>query len=78
MAEWGPGKELMEGRPCRVHSQEGIECVKKVSSWMKKVSSWMKMSGSCKRLKGKVRINSMKARLYVYRFFKKIFLKKLL
>ena len=42
MAEWGPGEELMEGRPCRVHSEEGIECVKKVSSWMK-------MSGSCKR-----------------------------
>ena len=42
MAEWGPGEELMEGRPSRVHSEEGIECVKKVSSWMK-------MSGSCKR-----------------------------
>ena len=42
MAEWGLGEELMEGSPCRVHSEEGIECVKKVSSWMK-------MSGSCKR-----------------------------
>ena len=64
MAEWDPREELMEGSPCRVHSEEGIECVKKVSSWMKITAGY----GRCK---GKVRINSMKAPFYVYPFFKK-------
>ena len=59
MAEWGPREELMEGRPCRVHNQEGIECVKKVNSWMK-------IAAGCGRCKGKVRINSMKAHLYIH------------
>ena len=38
----------------------------------------MKMSGGYGRCKGKVRINSMKARLYVYPFFKKNFKKTII
>ena len=55
MVEWGLGEELMEGNPCRVHSEEGMECVKIVRSSMKITTGY----GRCK---GKVRFNSMKAR----------------